>query len=360
MAQGCSTLEKAGSSKSSSSVNMNHSAARFAASDAAFRFEGRIDARDISSPVLIWQGSRVLVDFEGTELALHFGAAKGVSFFDFEVDGDVSVIEVKESAEPVLIKYSKPLSTGRHRLRLFKRSEADAGYAAFRGIELASGAKVYAPELVPTKLALQFFGDSITVGACDEDGTVDQWENRATHNNALSYGALTAKALSAGYRNVAVSGMGIVIGYVPKRAGEVWNRLYPEPGSPKSEERGWAPDVVFVNFGENDDSFSKNQHMDFPAGFTDGYVALVQEMRKIYPQAEIVLLRGGMFGGAKSETLRTAWEMAVQRLETTDGRVHHFVFQHWSELHPRVTDHQEMAKELVAWLKAQPFMQRFL
>jgi lysophospholipase L1-like esterase len=166
--------------------------------------------------------------------------------------------------------------------------------------------------------------------------------------------------LNAGYRNIAVSGMGIVIGYVPKRAGEIWDRLYPEPDSPKAEDLSWSPDVVFVNYGENDDSFSKNQNMAFPTGFAAGYVALVKAMRISYPKAEIVLLRGGMFGGAKSEPLRAAWVEAVQRLEAEDARVHHFVFQHWSETHPRVSDHRAMADELVGWLKAQPFMQRFL
>jgi lysophospholipase L1-like esterase len=207
---------------------------------------------------------------------------------------------------------------------------------------------------------MQFFGDSITVGACNEDGAEDQWENRATHNNALSYAALTAKAMNASYRNIAVSGMGIVLGYVPVRAGEIWNRLYPGSGSFIAEDKGWTPDVVFVNYGENDDSFSKNQNVAFPAGFADGYVALVKAMRGFYPKAEIVLLRGGMFGGAKSEPLRQAWTEAVQRLETEDAHVHHFVFQHWSETHPRVSDHRAMADELVVWLKTEPFMRRFL
>jgi hypothetical protein len=83
-------------------------------------------------------------------------------------------------------------------------------------------------------------------------------------------------------------------------------------------------------------------------------------MRAAYPKAEIVLLRGGMFGGAKSEPLRAAWTEGVQRLETGDVHVHHFVFQHWSETHPRVNDHRALADELVGWLKMQPFMQRFL
>jgi lysophospholipase L1-like esterase len=330
------------------------------ASDVAFHFEGRVDRRNPAEPVLIWQGTLVDVIFEGDSLGLCFGARKGVAYFDLTVDGETSVIELKEGEDSTTVRYSKPLCVGQHRFTLFKRSEADAGHAGFRGIELAPGGRVQPNQAQPPKPMYQFFGDSITVGACNEDGAVDQWENRATHNNALSYAALTARAFRFGYRNTAVSGMGIVIGYVPKRAEEVCDRLYPEIDAPKAEEQGQAPDVVFLNFGENDDSFSKNQAMDFPAGFADGYVSLVKKIRASYPKAEIVLLRGGMFGGAKSEPLRVAWEKAVQRLAAEDAHLHTFVFQHWSETHPRASDHRAMSEELVSWLKTQPFMQRFL
>jgi len=343
------------------SVVLMHPSKNFIpATDSAFRFEGRIDLHDRVNPVLIWQGSQVRMDFEGDSLAMQFGACKGVCFFDATLDGVTNVVEVRESAVPVEIKLEVPRSGGRHQWALFKRSEADAGQVVFQGVELAAGAKVFVPKPAASKLAMQFFGDSITVGACNEDGAEDQWENRRSHNNALSYAALTAKALHAGYRNIAVSGMGIVVGYVPKRAGEIWDRLYPEPGAPKAEEPGWSPDVVCVNYGENDDSFSKNAGEPFPVNFAEGYVALVKAMRVAYPKAEIVLLRGGMFGGARSETFRNGWELAVQRLEEHDSRMHHFVFQHWSMTHPRVPDHRAMADELVLWLKTQPFMQRFL
>jgi len=329
------------------------------ASDKNFRYEGRIDWADTARPVLIWQGTKVEIEFEGIELSLCFGSCRGVVYFDLHVDGVVSLVEVKEANAPCEFVYPKALSAGAHRLLLFKRSEADVGHVAFLGIELLSGTNVSSPGKPPLKLAMQFFGDSITAGACNEDGAVDQWETLATHNNALSYAALTAKACGARYRNVAVSGMGVVVGYVPKVAGEIWNRLYPLPTSPKSDERDWMPEVVFVNYGENDDSFSKNQSMEFPDGFTDGYVALVKAMRETYPKAEFVLLRGGMFGGARSEPLCSAWETAVQQLETRDSRMHHFIFLHWSDLHPRVSDHRAMADELIAWLKTQPFMHRF-
>jgi len=112
-----------------------------------------------------------------------------------------------------------------------------------------------------------------------------------------------------------------------------------------------------VNFGENDDSFPRAHGQPFPAGFTDGYVALIHAIRSAYPGARIVLLRGGMFGGAQSGPLRKAWDSAVTQLEAADKGVSHFVFKHWTSTHPRVADDQIMASELIAWLKQQDFMQ---
>jgi len=86
----------------------------------------------------------------------------------------------------------------------------------------------------------------------------------------------------------------------------------------------------------------------------------VRSIRAAYPRAEIVLLRGGMHGGARSAPLRAAWEAAARELEASDPAVSDFVFTHWSETHPRVADDRAMADELTAWLKRQPFLQRFL
>jgi len=152
--------------------------------------------------------------------------------------------------------------------------------------------------------------------------------------------------------------MGVSIGWTNVIAQEIWDRVYPEKDSKRAELSDHTPDVVFINLGENDDSFTQAKKLPFPsAEYTDGYVALVKSIRLAYPSARIVILRGGMFGGAKSERLRGPWQLAVERLEQADPHVSHFVFQHWSSLHPRVADHRAMADELIAWLKPQSFMQ---
>ena len=248
---------------------------------------------------------------------------------------------------------------GRHHLSLFKRSEANAGTARFRGVEITGGAEVSAAK-PPAQVRMEFISDSITAGACNEDGDADQWDSRRTHNAALSYAALTAADFSADHRNISVSGMGVITGWVTQKAGEVWDRLYPEPSSPRAVSTTWTPHVVFVNLGENDDSYPRAHGQSFPTNFTDGYVTLIHAVRKAYPNATIVLLRGGMFGGAQSEPLRQAWESAVAQLESADKRIFHFVFKHWTPKHPRTADDRILADELTAWLKQQSFMQRFL
>lgn len=122
----------------------------------------------------------------------------------------------------------------------------------------------------------------------------------------------------------------------------------------------WRPDVVLVNLGENDDSYPRAHGQPFPAGFSQGYVALIRAVRGAHPGAWIVMLRGGMFGGARSPELRAAWESAVAQVESSDPRASHFVFSHWSVNHPRAGDHRAMADELEAWLRSQAFMRPFL
>jgi lysophospholipase L1-like esterase len=321
-----------------------------AASDPRFCYEGRFDFADPSGVGVIWQASRIALDFEGDSIGLRFDAAKGQCYFNAQVDATNTVVEIREGSETPVVTLSG-LGKGRHQLKLFKRSEAHAGTVRFRGVTLTPGATAWKPAPPDYRVKLEFIGDSITVGACNEDGDTDQWENRRTHNAARSYAALTAAALGADHRNIAVSGMGVAAGWVEPRAGEIWDRLYPAVQSPRAPLTNWIPDLVFVNLGENDDSYPKAQGQAFPTNYTERYVALVHAIRAAYPRAQIVLLRGGMFGGARSEPLRTAWESAVAQLEATDQAIGHFVFKHWTGNHPRAADHRAMADELAAWLR---------
>src|SRR5450756_425641 len=110
---------------------------RIPAADARFRYEGRFDFSDSNAPVIVWQASRISLDFEGDAVGLLFDDDKGQCYFNAEVDGSNTVVEVREGklAEPATLAGFGP---GRHHLMLFKRSEADAGTVRFRGVALAA------------------------------------------------------------------------------------------------------------------------------------------------------------------------------------------------------------------------------
>ena len=335
--------------------SQSYPTARVPAGDPRFRYDGRFDFSDTNGPVIIWQASRISIDFGGDAVVPLFDDATSQCFFNAAVDGSNTVIAIRQGqpAQPPILTAA---GSGRHHLELFKRSEADAGTVRFRGIFVMHSSEAWAPPPATNRLRMEFLGDSITVGACNEDGADDQWTNRSTHNAALSYAAVTAAAFSADYRNISVSGMGVSTGWVDKTAIQVWDKTYPRPDSPRADLAAWVPQVVFVNFGENDDSYPRAHGLPFPTDFTSRYVALIHTVRAAYPAANIVLLRGGMFGGARSEPLRRAWEAAVAQLEAADPAIHHFVFTHWTPIHPRVADDRAMADELIAWLKRQNFM----
>jgi lysophospholipase L1-like esterase len=298
------------------------------ASDPRFRYEGRFDFASSNAPAVIWQASRISLDFSGDTIGLLFDNAKGQNFFNAQVDVTNQVVSIPEGLHPQPVALSG-FGDGRHHLVLFKRSEASAGTVQFRGVEVLTNGSAWSPQPSRYKLRMEFIGDSITVGACNEDGAEDQWTNRLTHNAALSYATLTA------------------------------DKIYPNPSSPRANLAQWIPRVIFVNLGENDDSFPRAHGQAFPTNYTSGYVTLARAIRSARPDARIVILRGGMYGGAQSEPLRAAWESAVTQLEAGDPGISHFVFKHWTNTHPRVADDRIMAGELIDWLKQQPFMQPY-
>lgn len=324
-------------------------------SDPAFYYQGRFDSADPSAPVIVWESSRISVDFSGTSLALLFGRSVDQNFFNAQVDGEGRIIAVQPGNQAE-IPWSGALGQGSHHLVLVKRSEGAAGTVAFKGIEVGTEGVAERPPVARPSLRMLFFGDSITAGACDEDGATDQWDSRRTHNATLSYATLTADAFGADFENISVSGIGVVTGYDDVLFGEVWDRKYPVRGAPKADLAAWRPDVIFLNLGGNDTSYSKSKGRPFPPSFADEYFKLVTRIRAAYPEAQLVLLRGGMSETETDPVLIAAWTDAVRRFEAQDTHTTHFVFSHHTDLHPRVADHRIMADELIQWLRIQAFM----
>mgnify|MGYP005848141173 CR=1 FL=1 len=320
------------------------------ADDPGLYYTGRIDSQDPKAPVFIWQGTEVRARFSGKRIGIRFLSAWGQNYFNVIIDGRIWVLKLNEWGNHDYL-LTRNLSEGLHELVLFKRTEASSGNAVFSGLILDKDGKMESkPEPLP--LRIEFYGDSITAGACNENlpGT-EQYDDLSTHNNYRSYGAITARNLNAEYVCIAVSGIGLCYSWNSYRMTEVDDRLYLHDSSQRYDFKGRIPDIVILNLGQNDFGYARAKDIEFPVDFADKYIAWVRKIRGWYPDAVIVCTIGGMSAYNDSPEIRSAFQKAVSELKTTDKKLLSFVFTAFTYDHPRVDTHAKMAEELTAFLR---------
>jgi hypothetical protein len=310
---------------------------------------GRIDTRTPEAPVFIWQGTEIRTRFSGRSIGFRFSGAWGQNFFNVIIDGEIRVLQLTEGGTHDYL-LAEGLPDGLHELILHKRTEGKFSKCIFGGIILEKKAQL-GPKPEPLPLRIEFYGDSITAGACDEDPGADQYDDFSTHNNYRSYGAITARDLNAEYVCIAVSGIGVCYSWNTLLLEDIYDRLYPDPNSPKYEFPERKPDIVVLNVGQNDYGYSVIKDVAFPSDFTDKYVGLIRNIRNLYPDARIICTMGGMSAYNDSAELQAAFGKAVTQLQGADAKIHTLTFTSFTFNHPRVDTHEKLATELTAFLK---------
>lgn len=323
------------------------------ASDPRWRFIGRSGDEAGGARLLAWSGSELRARFTGTHLGLRFTPSRGgLNHFTVEIDGHPQVLALTAVGTGTADwRLREPLPPGEHTLRIVKRTEGAMAEAVFHGVLLGRDGRLLAPP--PARpLKLEFYGDSITAGACNGDLGDDQYEDLSTHDGTRAYGALVARRLGADYVGIAVSGIGITRTWDLHLMPQVWDRVAPRPDAPVAPRDARAPDVVLVNLGQNDHGFPASRGEPFAADFAERYLDFVRQLRRRYPAAKLLLLIGGMPAWKEQPAIPQALESAVQRLRAEgDARVWAYTFQAFSWAHPRIDVHEQMADELVAFLK---------
>jgi lysophospholipase L1-like esterase len=320
--------------------------------DARLRWVGRIGSAP-GGKLLAWSGSELRARFTGDQLALRLAPLRGgINHFTVEVDGRRHALALRGDGAA---DWRLPLPAGEHELRLVKRTEASQAEAIFLGLRLAEGGHLLDPP-PPRPLRLEFYGDSITAGACNGDIGDDQYEDLSTHDGTRAYGALTAARLGADYAGIAVSGIGITATWDQLLMPQVWNRYAPRLDAPVAPPvappDARAPDVVLVNLGQNDHGFPASKGQAIAPDFGPRYLAFVRGLRARYPRARLVLLAGGMTAWKEEPAIPRALGQAVATLRAEgDARVWTYTFQAFSWAHPRIDVHARMADELTRFLK---------
>lgn len=329
------------------------------------RYTGWFDTRSPRSVRFAWSGTSIAATFTGTSLSAHLS---DTPVEDDTRDTDWLTVVIDDSAPKKLAlaegrhiyPLASGLSSGSHRVLLWKRTEAEVGVVTFRGFSIDAGARLTPPPAAPLR-RLVFIGDSITAGYGNEgpDGTC-HWSARRENSHA-TYGAYAARELHADYVAAAWSGKGLTRNYDPRDRipmPALYDRVIPSENTSPLAPREPA-DAVVINLGTNDFF----QGVPRSAAFIDAYLALLDALRARYPKSLLVLGIGPMLADdypqPKARTLAREWTRTVAERRRTAGDDQVDTIEFWMDpgdgvgcdFHPNVKTHARLGQELAQLLR---------
>ncbi|KAL8358587.1 hypothetical protein RB601_009799 [Gaeumannomyces tritici] len=284
------------------------------------RFLGRVDP---STRELTWPATGIAVAFEGTSASIPITSKTGDPAVEMVVDGGAPIVMHRVTGSS--IDTPPGLPRGRHTVEIRKRSEAYFG-SLFLGEPTTDGTLL--PVRAP-KRRIELIGDSITAGYGLEG--VFPCAN-AAHLEAATrtYGALTARNLSADYSIVAWSGKGVTRNYVTPEPdpSPLMPELWAQYGalSPRPYDFATPVDAVVINLGTNDFSFRTGVRPQLDmAVFTAALTRFARAVHARYPSAAMFITSSPLLGNDTPEQQRTKHVAAVKATIASLDFTAHFV-----------------------------------
>lgn len=340
----------------------------FTADNKAFAYMGRIDFTDPSAPMLIYPGSNIRFTFGGRSLKIRIEniplAAR--MWIGALVDGVQKKIELdKDKAEQEVV-IAEGLDNTVHSCMIFKR-QAASHYFRF----LSAECDEVKPENRKYDMKLEFYGDSVSSGELVEaiyhEGVCDPEKEKMTgelDNSYFSYTFSTARKLNAYFHNNSQGGIALLdhTGFFYGPAVETltgvettYNKLSYVPYSPQGltpwDFGCYTPDVVVFAIGQND-HHPVPEVIDDPEymkRWKEKYKEIIRDLKAKYKTAKFVLILTVLKHDPR-------WEDAVTEVvtELADPDITRFRFTRSglaTDGHPRITEQEEMAMELSAYLR---------
>ena len=319
---------------------------------------GRIALKQKNEAVIYWPGSSFRLRFKNsTSVKAVLKDQNGQNYFNVILD-DHFVKTILLDTTKQVYELCSGLAPGVHTLELSKRADWFRGETSFYGFELERGSKVL--KLPAPKRRIEFYGNSITVGAAVEDTQTDQGDGIYT-NNYRSYAAITARHFNAGYTCIASSGIGLMVSWGSLIMPDIYDRLNPDDATSKWDfSKAPAPDIVVVNLFQNDYSITQlPQHEQFKKRFGHtaptedsiiaAYARFIQQIRGHCPRAAIICALGSM-DAVKPGSLWPGYiKKAVAQMNDPLIYTHFFSPIH-SGKHPKTDEQEAMAKSLIRFI----------
>ncbi len=264
--------------------------------------------------------------------------ANGYTQFTVHVDGaEHGVICMTEKGKHEDILIASGLPKGKHHFRLSKWAHAEHAQVEFTKLTF-DGELLERP--ADKELFFEIIGDSLSCGYGNHDGFND---------GTLSYGYLAAERLNADCSIVARSGLCLVnrgVTCVPDLYPYVsW---YRDGGVPGGERYDFAnariPDVVIVNLGTNDYSYSVGEEV-----FAAAMKSFIAQIRANYGKKVPIVWVYGMMNDGYKDTIVSV--MAELGGEATRHYTLGFSQNNAGvDAHPDTAHQRKCAEELAAYL----------
>ncbi|MBR6029573.1 MAG: electron transporter RnfD [Clostridia bacterium] len=321
-----------------------------------------------------WPGSEAAVRFTGTRLTctVQVNISWGTNSFGLIVDGRLSQIPVTQADNGIdkTLILAENLETDQvHTVRLYKRLDCSYSYV-LKGFQV-EGTFLPPPEKPARRL--EFYGDSVTAGACvecvDYVGRTDPCDNASCYDNSwYSYASIIGRKLGAETHLTAQGGIAVMSGsgyfHYPDGIGMdvSWDRLcyFPEAGAyTKWDFSRFTPHAVVFALGQNDQHNPSTGQNDFSAAdparraaWKARYAEIIRGVAAHYPAGTPLVLITTLIRhdpawdeaiGELAEQLRGEGLPAAQFRFTRNGD--------GTNGHPRIPEQEEMAEELAGELK---------
>lgn len=340
--------------------------------DGRIRYTGRV-AQTEDGTHFYWPGSFAQVRFTGTTLRCSFTPKLvwGTVCLGLIVDGRLSRVPLSPAMDGKVteVPLGEWLESGKeHTVTLFKQLDCSYSYV-LHGFETDGEFLEAAPR---EALRLEFYGDSVTAGACveavDYVGRTDPSGNDACYDNAWwSYAWQTARLLGAECHLTAQGGIAVLphTGYFhyPTQIAmdETWDRLcyFPEAGEFTKWDFGrFIPHAVVFALGQNDQHNALTEENDLKcegehrALWKAAYGKIARGVMGHYPAGTPLVFITTLIRHDK------AWDDAIAEitaeLKAEGLNAHQYLFRRngdGTDGHPRIPEQTEMAEELAAFLK---------
>jgi hypothetical protein len=296
-----------------------------APTDTRIQYHGRWNFSDPSVPWVYWQGSSILVNFDGTGIALDIEAESGTEQYRIILDGTPQPNRLYVTGRETNVVASG-LAPGVHTLQVMKETWY-GDKAFFHGLEV-TGDGLVTPPPRPT-LRLEFFGDS------NMDGSSSYSEkNSGDMGTYYAFPAMVARMLGAEMNLQAVGGAKLDNNGDNDVRSFIFSEDYYNQDS--GYRSGFDPHVIVVNAGANDLPSPKNM-------IKNRYKAVIADLRSVYgTNAHIVLFNA--YGWDTKEPAQYIQEVVDEVGGNLSACQYSWLWERW---HGCQWDHSGEAHQLI-------------